>query len=106
MVTDLLSPLLILPYLSTSPPRNLFLNLRTFSPLSLARTVLFSSLGIIVRWSIGVRLLSSAEAVTEDGGVLLLLARANLERERERERERQCERDDAASFGDYYYYYY
>ena len=69
MVTDLLSPLLILPYLSTSPPRNLFLNLRTFSPLSLARTVLFSSLGIIVRWSIGVRLLSSAEAVTEDGAV-------------------------------------
>lgn len=30
---------------------------------------MFSSLGIIVRWSIGVRLLSSAEAVTEDGAV-------------------------------------
>ena len=41
------------------------LNLRP----SLARTVLFSSLGIIVRWSIGVRLLSSAEAVTEDGAI-------------------------------------
>ncbi|POY75757.1 hypothetical protein BMF94_1167 [Rhodotorula taiwanensis] len=35
----------------------------------LSYLVLFSSLGIIVRWSIGVRLLSSAEAVTEDGAV-------------------------------------
>ncbi|KWU41790.1 auxin efflux carrier [Rhodotorula sp. JG-1b] len=35
----------------------------------LSYLVLFSSLGIIVRWSIGVRLLSSAEAVTEDGAI-------------------------------------
>lgn len=35
----------------------------------LSYLVLFSSLGIIVRWSIGVRLLSSAEAVTETGAV-------------------------------------
>ena len=57
-LTDLSSPSLPVD-LATA------LNLRP----SLARTVLFSSLGIIVRWSIGVRLLSSAEAVTEDGAV-------------------------------------
>ncbi|KAM0750887.1 auxin efflux carrier [Meredithblackwellia eburnea MCA 4105] len=34
---------------------------------ALSYLVLFSTLGIIVRWSIGVRLLSSAESVGEDG---------------------------------------
>lgn len=34
---------------------------------SLADLVLFSTLGIIIRWSIGVRLLTSAESITEDG---------------------------------------